>query len=232
MDQKKKNTATESESALDLLMPGVRERIRFLYRIRDEFAKESDRGCALLAAAYLDSELGTLLGRLFTPQTSAETERLFEFNGPAGTFSAKIDLAAALAAISPGTQRALHLVRKVRNEFAHLDEPITFESPSVRDRVKAMWPTGANPHQSPRDLFVAKVQAIAASVHVQQARTHPRHVLEEEEIRVCDTPEAQELEVASRTLMAITAPDITYEQAMAAATSMRDIASPSRAPAS
>jgi hypothetical protein len=57
---------------------------------------------------------------------------------PLGTFSAKIDAAFQLGLISKPLARDLHLVRRIRNDFAHDPGELTFETPAVSDRVRAL----------------------------------------------------------------------------------------------
>ena len=64
---------------------------------------------------------------------------LFEGNGPFSTLSSKIDVAYALGLLSSEERRELHLLRKIRNEFAHaVDHEISFDSPKLRDWSRAL----------------------------------------------------------------------------------------------
>ncbi len=81
-----------------------------------ELAAAGDRGCAIVSAALLESLLEHLLRRSMLSQCS---EPLFATYGPLTSFAAKIDLAAALALLTPAEAADLHLIRKIRNEFAH-----------------------------------------------------------------------------------------------------------------
>ena len=55
-------------------------------------------------------------------------KKLFDHRGPAGNFSAKIDLAYALGAFSQRTYNALHVIRAIRNDIAHSEENLSFEA--------------------------------------------------------------------------------------------------------
>jgi hypothetical protein len=59
----------------------------------DMFTTESDRACAVLAGALLDSLLEHLLRKAMVPDSSQD---LFRAQGPLGSFAAKIDLALAV----------------------------------------------------------------------------------------------------------------------------------------
>ena len=61
---------------------------------------ETDRGCALMAAAYLDDQLKILIERTLV-QNAKLQEAIFEPNGSLGTFAARIDFAYLLGCIGP-----------------------------------------------------------------------------------------------------------------------------------
>jgi hypothetical protein len=60
-------------------------------------------------------------------------KRLFEFEGPIGTFASKIDLGFALSIYGRKTNHDLGLVRLIRNEFAHCRLPLRFQMAEVTD---------------------------------------------------------------------------------------------------
>lgn len=100
-----------------------------------EFAKETDRGAVILAATLLDVGLDTLL-RSFLLTISTSDDELFDGgNAPLGNFSAKINLAFRLGLISDKYASDLHIIRKIRNEFAHNIHGCDFEHSSVKQRV-------------------------------------------------------------------------------------------------
>jgi len=93
---------------------------------------ESDRGAALVGAAYLDELLARLFkAKLFDQKIS---EELLSGYGPLSSFSARINMAYCLGWIGPETYRDLNLLRKIRNEFAHAHAPVTFAHPGVLSR--------------------------------------------------------------------------------------------------
>jgi len=49
--------------------------------------------------------------------------------------ASRIELAYRVACISSKLRDSLHIVRKLRNDFAHLSRPISFDDQSVRDRT-------------------------------------------------------------------------------------------------
>ena len=99
-------------------------------------ATESDRGMILAGAAYIDNSLRRLLESQLVEDSSIG--KLFEYNGPLGTFSSRTDLAFALGLIDRGIQCDIHLIRKIRNECAHTDLPISFKNCSVKNRIREL----------------------------------------------------------------------------------------------
>jgi len=199
---------------LDAVVPGGKARSELLFRIKAELGKESDRGCALVAAAYLEDELVELLKRFLIKQPDAASKALFDFNGPLGTFSAKIRMAHALGLISTETQKGLDILRKIRNEFAHLHEPVTFQSDAVKQRTEAMLDHIKETWPSIREQFTHKVLLLSVAIHLNRANAFNRNSPAHEDVPIKGTLEEHRLEVAARRIMAITTPEITYEQAM------------------
>jgi len=94
------------------------------------FNEESDRGASLVAASMLDDRLAQVLSAFFI-ESSAATDLISGFNAPLGTFSSRASAAAALGLIEENEFREITLIRKIRNEFGHGWEPLTFESENV-----------------------------------------------------------------------------------------------------
>ena len=103
-----------------------------------EAKKESERALPIIAVAVLDEGLAALLrGRLLPCPTSDDP--LFEGPyAPLATFSTKIDFAFRLGLISAGVAASLHLIRKIRNDFAHDISGCSFSQPGVKNRVREL----------------------------------------------------------------------------------------------
>jgi mannitol operon repressor len=98
----------------------------------EDFNKETERGAALAAAAFLDELLQRTLAA-FLLSTETAFDLLEGFNAPLGTLSARIAAAHAMGLISEIERRECDLVRKIRNEFAHKVK-MSFDD----DRVKGL----------------------------------------------------------------------------------------------
>jgi hypothetical protein len=112
-----------------------------MQRVTRELQLESDRGCVVLAFAWMDECLTQNLLRFLLPSAhqSAKADELLGVGRPIGDAATKIDLSFRLGLLQPNTHKSLHLFRELRNDFAHLASSITFETPTVRDRVLAIF---------------------------------------------------------------------------------------------
>jgi hypothetical protein len=97
-----------------------------------EIGKGSDRAAAIVAVAFLESQLRVILELHFRKDT-AVTGRFFRYPGPLSTFAAKIDMAYLIDLFDKETRRELHTIRDIRNEFAHQLGKRDFEQHRIRD---------------------------------------------------------------------------------------------------
>jgi DNA-binding MltR family transcriptional regulator len=141
-----------------------REKIDEVMAFRRTLSPESDRGCALIAAAYLDAELEKLL-RLAVVDDPKVADNLFDQSRPLGTFSSRIDLAYLLGLIGISIHRDLHLIRKIRNDFGHDHSPITFETQRIKCRCKELFTHPLDTDFPPRRIFMAAAMGVLASIH-------------------------------------------------------------------
>lgn len=133
------------------------------------YDEKDDRSIAIIGGTFLEIALENIL-RGFLPENDKEVEKLFGFNNALGNFSSKITMSYSLGLIEVIVKSDLHLVRKIRNEFAH-DLYATFENKKVGDWCKALqWHKVAyipNPPESAtnRDLFQVGVNQIISQLH-------------------------------------------------------------------
>src|SRR6266704_5269978 len=100
--------------------------------------KLSLRGASLNLAAYVEEVTRSLLRQYFVNQRKL-AQKLLEDTGALSTFSARIDTAYALGLIADSERRNLHLVRQIRNEFAHnFNFDLSFETPEIRGLCLAL----------------------------------------------------------------------------------------------
>jgi hypothetical protein len=98
--------------------------------------KESPRGKVLISTGFVEEQLKrVILAFMLDESTSRE---LFEGgNAPLGTLSSRISAAYALGLITHDEWHDLHLIRRIRNDFAH-QVTTTFETPAVVSRCREL----------------------------------------------------------------------------------------------
>lgn len=103
----------------------------------EEFKSESDRAAVILGAAKLDALLYQILDRYLLPSLSSSDE-LLEGDSPLSTFSSRINSCYRLGLISAEFAKALHLIRRIRNSFAHELSGCSLEHGPHADRLKSL----------------------------------------------------------------------------------------------
>jgi DNA-binding MltR family transcriptional regulator len=134
---------------------------------RCTLTEETDRGCALMAAAYLDDELGEMI-RANLVQNKKVLTAVFENNGPASTFSARIDLAYLCGLLSSDARHDLHLLRKIRNDFAHNPVKIGFSDSPICDRCLELKLISIHESKDPRLRFTNAMMGVFAHIHAKK----------------------------------------------------------------
>ncbi len=126
----------------------------YFQHFMEQFQEETDRAAVILGAAKLDSLLYDLLVRVLRPSTSGADD-LLDGEAPLSTFSAKIRICYRLNVVDDEFARALHLVRRIRNDFAHETSAKSLNEGGHRDRVKALV---APLREGRRRIFVPRSQ--------------------------------------------------------------------------
>jgi hypothetical protein len=132
---------------------------------RGTLTPESDRGCALIAAAYIDSQLKELLEGYFVDDKDCVMELLGK-SKPLGSFSARIDICYAMGLLPAEVYRDLHLIRKIRNDFGHNPQPISFSEPAISSRGSELVGTWHTRSENPRGRFCNTVMSVLSWIHV------------------------------------------------------------------
>ncbi len=105
--------------------------------IIEEFKKESDRACVILSAAKLDAQLYLLLSKTLKPSFGNQDE-LLDGDSPLGTFSSKINMAYRLGLLDSHFAKSLHLIRRIRNAFAHEFKSMSLTNGGHADRIREL----------------------------------------------------------------------------------------------
>ena len=106
-----------------------------------ELRKESERGCVVLAFAWMDNQLTCNLRKYLLPsaQHAEKADELLGIGGPIGDAATKINLCFRLGLLGSNTHKSLHMFRRLRNDFAHLASNISFDNQTIKDRVRAIF---------------------------------------------------------------------------------------------
>lgn len=96
-------------------------------------ANESDRGCVLVGAAYLESWLEKLLRYHLNPNEDKNkiVDELFKPESALGSFSSKIKISYCLKLINKDSYHDFEIIRKIRNICAHSSDNIFFGTKEV-----------------------------------------------------------------------------------------------------
>lgn len=138
--------------------------------IRAELDKETDRGCVLLSSSLIDVELERLF-KMYLVDDEKSFEKIFKNTGGLATFSSKIEMLYLIGLLTQRMKDDLHIIRKIRNKFAHSAEPIDFSTNSISDlsknlkshyRLKSDLSNLSN--QNPRKVFISTIACIYSDI--------------------------------------------------------------------
>jgi hypothetical protein len=187
-------------------MPTLNESLQYfddVIEFRGTLTPETDRGCALMAAAYLDVELEKLLAKFFVDDSSVVGELLGQ-SGPLGTFSSRINICYAVGLIGKKVHRDLHLIRKIRNDFAHKTGPLGFADQAIASRCSEFYSGGLSPGSDSRQHYTRTVLGVLAEIHwqmIQQKNLQPK-----EDLILSPELRAKHQELVTRVLAAVNSP--------------------------
>jgi DNA-binding MltR family transcriptional regulator len=131
---------------------------------RESLTPETDRGCGVAAPAFIDEELKFLLQSVLADDDKL-IEQAFSQSGPLASFSARIDFGFLMGLLSRVAWRDLHIIRKVRNDFAHSAKPLSFDDDAIRSRCSELSHSGREKSASPRQHFTSAVCGVLACIH-------------------------------------------------------------------
>jgi hypothetical protein len=112
--------------------------------LRRQLSQETDRGAVIIAAALLDNALKSMLQSRLCPSIERDDELFEGAYAPFNNFAAKIDLAFRVGLIRAEVRKSFHLVRKLRNDFAHRAHEIDFSDMHVQDRLRELFRINEN----------------------------------------------------------------------------------------
>lgn len=136
MAKKSTSGSVEKAEAEEYKTPSHQWTVDFL---NNEFDKESDRAAVILVASLIDECLAGLLKSYLVPIAQSQDSLFDSATAPLSTFSAKIDFSHRLGLVSAKLCRDIHLIRRIRNSFAHDIYGCTFQNGPVRARVDELY---------------------------------------------------------------------------------------------
>lgn len=145
---------------------GIEPHLRPFTEFLAEFNKETERGAALTAAAFLDDVLQNVIEAFLIKNESGKS--LSDgFNAPLGTLSSRIAACHAMGLISDDEYQECELIRKIRNEFAHKMK-MSFDA----DKVKSLC---ANMHYIVPGAPTPRAQFTSSAVVMLMRLTNRAH---------------------------------------------------------
>lgn len=100
-----------------------------------EMSRRGHGSYVLVAATQLDAALKELLCLRMPKLSNTLREKFFDGYGPLSHFSTRIDLAFALGDIDDDTRHDLHVLRTLRNQFAHSTNFVHFDDGAMRRKL-------------------------------------------------------------------------------------------------
>jgi len=93
---------------------------KYIYEEFNNIIQEADRGAILLSACIIEASLQDSLQKIAPKNISKKRlTSFFDYNGTAGTFSDKINIAFFMGILDEKSFGAIESLRKIRNKLAH-----------------------------------------------------------------------------------------------------------------
>jgi len=147
--------------------------VDYFNKFLKEFQNESDRGAAIVGAAFLEDCLRTLL-RNFLIADKGNVEQLLGSEKKRGFLSglnANATTAYCLGLISADEYYDLQLISSIRNRFAHHLHGLSFKDKLISEKCNNLkWPTILDPEKQfngPRNRFNMAISVLITIIGVE-----------------------------------------------------------------
>jgi hypothetical protein len=167
---------------------------------KETLKSESDRGCALMAGAFLDDQLKALLEKNLVQDTKLLKD-VFRPGGLLGTNFARINFAYLLGRYGAKVRCDLHLIREIRNDFGHTASPLSFETPAIKQRCRSLYHIVHEEPVSARVKFIRSVYCLLGIIH--GAESLSKTPIEHADIVITEKQKKANTKAADRLLAAV-----------------------------
>jgi len=141
------------------------------------YLKDAERTFGIAGGCLIDTCLEHMLQSIMVENIRISdpiVNKLFDSYQPLSTLAAKIDCAYAFGLIDKQTKDDLHYIRKIRNEFAHNIETLSFDDSPIRDWCQELSAV-KNKEIETDDLKDAFIYTISktrklSSLHIQELK--------------------------------------------------------------
>lgn len=145
-------------------IPSLAEQAKFA----DKMVKTQDPiVVAIIGQSLIENDLDELLKPHFRRSDDETWESLTSEVGPLSTFHRKVIIASAFGIFKEPTLNNIHIVRKIRNAFAHSRGPLDFSNDLILAELTKIKPHGAKKSRAYQNLSDGKGLA-------QYARDNPK----------------------------------------------------------
>jgi hypothetical protein len=105
--------------------------------------KNDDRATVIMATGLLEDLLAlSIVHRFRRHPTENQANELFIGYGPLASLSSKTILGYLIGILPTDAKHDFTIIRKMRNDFAHIFEPLTFDSKAIASRCNSLKLTG------------------------------------------------------------------------------------------
>lgn len=158
-----KSITTETIEMMKKVNPAYAEASQKVIEFRKNLTQESDRGIALMGTAYIDERLKVLIEKYLIEDNSI-LKTMFDFSGPLGTFSSRLMMAYSLGLIPKNIFNNSNILRKIRNDFAHVSRPISFDEEPVKSRCYSLNIHGIDTKSRAKARFTRTIMTILLEI--------------------------------------------------------------------
>jgi DNA-binding MltR family transcriptional regulator len=133
MTTKRRKRSTSSVTISGKVFQDLRTFFKHWKKIGPGIQQLSEQGAAIVFTSVVDETLAALLRDFFVnhPKT---VDKMLEDPGPLSSFGVRIELAFLLGLITSRERRMLNLIRRIRNDFAHSTDRVSFSQSPIRER--------------------------------------------------------------------------------------------------